>query len=35
MAIHRLPKPEKEQVELGYLRLSDSAPVIMAQEMGL
>lgn len=35
MTIHRLPNPEKEQVELGYLRLSDSAPVIMAQEMGL
>lgn len=35
MANYKLPKPEKKRLELGYLRLSDSAPVIMAQEMGL
>ena len=31
----RLPVCEKSQLRLGFLRLSDSAPVIMAQELGL
>jgi two-component system, oxyanion-binding sensor len=30
----RLPPAEKKQLELGYLKLTDSAPVIMAQELG-
>lgn len=32
--IGRLPPAEKNQLELGYLKLTDSAPVIMAQELG-
>ena len=31
----RLPAPEKSDLTLGYLRLTDSAPLIMAQELGL
>jgi nitrate/nitrite transport system substrate-binding protein len=31
----RLPPCEKHTVNLGYLRLTDSAPVIMARELGL
>lgn len=31
----RLPPCEKDTVNLGYLRLTDSAPVIMARELGL
>lgn len=31
----RLPPCEKNSVHLGYLRLTDSAPVIMARELGL
>ena len=31
----RLPPGEKDIVQLGYLRLTDSAPVIMARELGL
>ncbi|MCB1705468.1 MAG: ABC transporter substrate-binding protein [Halioglobus sp.] len=31
----RLPPAEKNRVNLGYLRLTDSAPVIMARELGL
>jgi len=30
----RLPPAEKRSLRLGYLRLSDSAPLIMAQELG-
>ena len=33
--IGRLPPAEKQQLELGYLKLTDSAPVIMARELGL
>mgnify|MGYP003630384972 CR=1 FL=1 len=35
METRRLPACEKSQLRLGYLRLTDSAPVIMAQELGL
>ncbi len=31
---HRLPPLEKEQITVGYMRLSDSAPLIMAKEGG-
>ena len=31
----RLPAAERSELRLGYLRLTDSAPVIMAQELGL
>ena len=31
---HRLPLPEKRRVCLGYLRLTDSAPLIIASELG-
>ncbi|MEH6636394.1 MAG: CmpA/NrtA family ABC transporter substrate-binding protein [Halioglobus sp.] len=31
----RLPVCEKSELRLGYLRLTDSAPVIMARELGL
>lgn len=31
----RLPAAEKNELQLGYLRLTDSAPVIMARELGL
>lgn len=31
----RLPPAEKNQLGIGYLRLTDSAPLIMAQELGL
>jgi two-component system, oxyanion-binding sensor len=31
----RLPPAEKSSLHLGYLRLTDSAPVIMARELGL
>jgi two-component system, oxyanion-binding sensor len=31
----RLPVAEKPELQLGYLRLTDSAPLIMAQELGL
>ena len=31
----RLAPAEKSAIEVGYLRLSDSAPLIMAQELGL
>lgn len=31
----RLPTPEKSALSLGYLRLTDSAPVILARELGL
>ncbi len=30
-----LPAPEKSHLHLGYMRLNDSAPLIMAQELGL
>ncbi len=33
--ITRLPPAEKRELELGFLRLTDSAPLIMAQELGL
>jgi two-component system, oxyanion-binding sensor len=33
--IRRLPPCETNTVRLGYLRLTDSAPVVMAQELGL
>ncbi len=32
---HELPVPEKENLNLGYLRLTDAAPLIVAQELGL
>lgn len=35
MDTRRLPAAEKSELRLGYLRLTDSAPVIMAQELGL
>lgn len=35
MDARRLPAAEKTALKLGYLRLSDSAPLIMAQELGL
>ena len=31
----RLPQPEKEALTVGYIRLTDSAPLIIAQELGL
>jgi len=31
----RLPLPEKEKLTVGYIRLTDSAPLIVAQELGL
>ncbi len=31
----KLPTPEKSRLELGYIRLSDSAPLIMAAALGL
>ncbi|WP_116364562.1 CmpA/NrtA family ABC transporter substrate-binding protein [Parahaliea mediterranea] len=31
----RLPVAEKRDLRLGYLRLNDSAPLVMAQELGL
>ena len=33
--IQRLPPCEKQHLRLGYLRLTDSAPLIMARELGL
>lgn len=30
-----LPSPEKKEIKLGYMRLSDSAPLILSQELGL
>ncbi|MEM1114715.1 MAG: CmpA/NrtA family ABC transporter substrate-binding protein [Pseudomonadota bacterium] len=30
-----LPAPERSELDLGYIRLSDSAPLVMAQELGL
>ncbi|MBP6724558.1 MAG: ABC transporter substrate-binding protein [Halioglobus sp.] len=35
MDTRRLPACEKSELQLGYLRLTDSAPVIMAKELGL
>jgi nitrate/nitrite transport system substrate-binding protein len=35
MDTRRLPPCEKTDVRLGFLRLTDSAPVVMAQELGL
>jgi len=35
MDTRRLPACEKSELRLGYLRLTDSAPVIMAKELGL
>ncbi len=32
--VRRLPPAEKRDLELGFLRLTDSAPLIMAQELG-
>ena len=32
--VSRLPPAERRELELGYLRLSDSAPLILAQELG-
>jgi nitrate/nitrite transport system substrate-binding protein len=33
--INKLPPAERSQLKLGYMRLSDSAPIIVAQELGL
>ena len=30
----RLPLPEKKDLAVGYIRLTDSAPLIIAQELG-
>jgi nitrate/nitrite transport system substrate-binding protein len=30
-----LPSPEKDHLQLGYMRLSDSAPIILGKELGL
>ncbi len=32
--VQRLPPAEKRQLNLGFIRLTDSAPLIMAQELG-
>jgi nitrate/nitrite transport system substrate-binding protein len=32
--ISKLPPAEKQQVRLGFLRLTDSAPLVMAEELG-
>ena len=31
----QLPAPEQEELNIGYMRLSDSAPIIVAQALGL
>lgn len=31
----KLPPPERSKLNIGYMRLSDSAPIILAQELGL
>lgn len=31
----QLPSPEREELNIGYMRLSDSAPIIVAQALGL
>ena len=31
----QLPAPEREELDIGYMRLSDSAPIILAQALGL
>lgn len=33
--IKKLPPAERSDLKLGYMRLSDSAPIILAQELGL
>lgn len=33
--IKKLPPAERSELKLGYMRLSDSAPIIIAQELGL
>ncbi len=35
MNLHRLPPAEKQQLRLGYMRLTDSAPLVLAKELGL
>lgn len=32
--VNRLPPAEKRQLDLGFIRLTDSSPLIMAQELG-
>ena len=32
---HKLPTGERQNLNIGYMRLSDSAPLIIAQELGL
>ncbi|MFT7220485.1 MAG: ABC-type nitrate/sulfonate/bicarbonate transport system substrate-binding protein [Candidatus Azotimanducaceae bacterium] len=34
MTDYEMPTPEKENITLGYLRLTDSAPIILALELG-
>jgi len=33
--VRRLPAPEKVRLKVGYLRLTDSVPLVMASELGL
>ncbi|MDG2501045.1 MAG: CmpA/NrtA family ABC transporter substrate-binding protein [Porticoccaceae bacterium] len=33
--VNKLPPAERADINLGYMRLSDSAPIILAQELGL
>ena len=33
--VKKLPPPERSELNIGYMRLSDSAPIIIAQELGL
>jgi len=35
MDVRRLPVPEKTHLKVGYLRLTDSVPLVMARELGL
>ena len=35
MTIHTLPPAEKQNLKLGYMQLSDSAPLVLAKEAGL